>query len=288
MIGKDARRHVRCNACGGDDALPAARHRGYRIVRCRACGLVYVNPRPFPEQLPALYAAYHARGGEDEASWNRLMERVFRESAGLLAGSRKGGAPGRLLDVGCGFGGFVALMRARGWAAEGLDPSAAAVTVAANRGIPVRRGTIEEAHLPEGAFDAVTMFYVLEHLPDPMEALRKAFRLLAPGGTLLVRVPHTTPIAWLLAPIGLGSALYDPPFHLYDFPPDVLRRMLAAAGFGAIRTFPGQSTVPSRAGARAATALFGAAARGLYGLSRGRLLLPGVSKTTISEKPRQK
>ena len=258
---------------------------GYRIVRCRSCGLVYVDPRPHPHELPPLYAAYHARGGEDAASWGRLMERVFRESAERVAASRNGVGPGRLVDIGCGFGAFVALMRERGWDAEGLDPSEAAVAAAAARGIPVRRGTLEDADLPAEGYDAVTLFYVLEHLHDPAAALAKVFRILAPGGMLLVRVPHTTPVVRLLAPFGLGATLYDPPFHLYDFRPDVLARMLAGAGFSSIRTFPGATTVPSGAGARAATAFFGAAARVLHRASGGRLLLPGVSKSTVAFKP---
>jgi hypothetical protein len=129
------------------------------------------------------------------------------------------------------------------------------------------------------------MFYVLEHLFDPMSALRKVFKLLEPGGVLLLRVPDTTPIVRLLSPVGLGDGLYDPPFHLFDFPPRVLTRMLAEAGFGKIRTFPGRNTIPARIAPRLATMLFAALARGLFAGTGGRFLLPGVSKTTIARKP---
>jgi SAM-dependent methyltransferase len=189
------------------------------------------------------------------------------------------------LDVGCGFGVFVAAMRGRGWEAEGLDPSPAAVEAAARRGCPVRLGTLEGLQAEPGRYDAVTMFYVLEHLPDPVGALRKALDLLAPGGTILLRVPHTTPIVRLLTPFGWGGTLYDPPFHLYDFSPNVLGEMLRRTGFVDIRTFPGQPTVPARLGARIAARLFGALATGVHVLTRGAILLPGVSKTTIARKP---
>jgi SAM-dependent methyltransferase len=129
------------------------------------------------------------------------------------------------------------------------------------------------------------MFYVLEHLPDPMGALRKAYDLLDPGGILLVRVPHTTPIVRMLSPFGIGGSLYDAPFHLHDFSPAVLRNMLLKAGFAEIRTFPGRPTRPQRPGPRAASVLFGTLARGLYSASGGRFLLPGVSKTTVARKP---
>ncbi len=276
---------IPCNLCGTDDARGLATQRGFRIARCRRCGLVYVNPRPAAESLVSLYADYHARAGEDEASWDRLMNRIFREAARLLCSSGNGCRPGRLLDVGCGFGAFVATMRERGWDAEGVDPSPAVVNAAASKGRPVRLGTLEGLHGERGAYDALTMFYVLEHLPDPMGALRKAFDLLTPGGTLLVRVPHTTPIVRLLAPLGLGGALYDPPFHLYDFSPAVLRKILRRTGFVDVRTFPGKPTVPSRLGTRITSALFGSLAAGVHALSRGVILLPGVSKTTIARKP---
>ena len=173
---------VRCNLCDEDNAEHLATQAGFRIVRCRGCGLVYVNPRPAADALCSLYADYHFRGGENEASWDRLMSGVFREGADGLCSSRNGSGPGRLLDVGCGFGVFVARMRERGWDAEGLDPSPAVVSAATDKGRPVRLGTLEGMQGELGTYDAVTMFYVLEHLPDPMGALRKAWSLLAPGG----------------------------------------------------------------------------------------------------------
>ncbi len=153
------------------------------------------------------------------------------------------------------------------------------------RGRPVRLGTLEALHGPQGAYDAVTMFYVLEHLPDPMGALRTVLNLLAPGGAVLIRVPHTTPVVRLLAPFGLGRNLYDPPFHLYDFSPAVLKDMLHRTGFTEVRTFPGKPTRPPGVGARLASALFSALANGIHAATRGTVLLPGVSKTTIARKP---
>lgn len=274
-----------CILCGRDAPQPVTVRKGYPIVRCGGCGLVYVHPKPPEEDLPGLYGGYHARDGGNEADWNRLMGKIFREAADHLDASGNGSGPPRLLDVGCGYGGFVSLMRDRGWDAEGVDPSPMTVAAASAKGVPVRLGTLDEFSRSGAAYRAITMFYVLEHLFDPMSALRKVFGLLEPGGVLLVRVPDTTPIVRLLSPFGLGDGLYDPPFHLFDFPPRVLTRMLAEAGFVKIRTFPGRNTIPPRIGPRLATVLFGALARGLFAGSGGRFLLPGVSKTTIARKP---
>ena len=278
-------RFTPCIHCGRNAHRPVAVRKGYPIVRCGGCGLVYVHPKPPEEDLPGLYGEYHSRDGGNEAEWNRLMGGIFREAADRLDGAGRGTVSPRLLDVGCGYGGFVSLMRSRGWDAEGIDPSPATVAAASSKGIPVRTGTLERFSPPGEKYDAITMFYVLEHLFDPMSALRKVFALLEPGGVLLLRVPDTTPIVRLLSPFGLGGGLYDPPYHLFDFPPRVLAAMLAKAGFGQIRTFPGRNTVPPRIGRRLATTLFGALARGLYAGSGGRVLLPGASKTTIARKP---
>lgn len=274
-----------CILCGRDAPQPVAVQNGYPIVRCGGCGLVYVHPKPPEEGLPGLYAEYHARDGGNEAGWNRLMGKIVREAADLLDATRDGPGPPRLLDVGCGYGGFVSLMRDRGWDAEGVDPSPTTVVAASANGIPVHLGTLDEFSCSGAPYRAITMFYVLEHLFDPMSSLRKVFALLEPGGVLLVRVPDTTPIVRLLSPFGLGGKLFDPPFHLFDFSPRVLRKMLAETGFGEIRTFPGRNTIPPRIAPRLATILFGALARGLFAVSGGRFLLPGASKTTIARKP---
>ena len=274
-----------CILCGRDAPQPVTVQKGYPIVRCGGCGLVYVHPKPPEEDLPGLYGGYHARDGGNEAGWDRLMGKIFREAADRLDASRNGSGPPRLLDVGCGYGGFLSLMRDRGWDAEGVDPSPMTVAAASAKGVPVRLGTLDEFSRSGAAYRAITMFYVLEHLFDPMSALRKVFALLEPGGVLLVRVPDTTPIVRLLSPFGLGDGLYDPPYHLFDFPPRVLTMMLAEAGFGKIRTFPGRNTIPPRIGPRLATMLFGALARCLFAGSGGRILLPGASKTTIARKP---
>jgi len=276
---------VVCSLCGGDERDPVVADNGLQVVRCKSCKLVYVNPRPTEDALLDLYGEYHSRDGGDENSWAKLMRYVFKESASVLEAARNGKGPGRLLDVGCGFGDFVAEMRVRGWRAEGLDPSRRVIGVASGKGLPVRLGTLESLDPTNGQYDAITLFYVLEHLPDPMEALRKAYDLLAPAGTLLVRVPDTTPIVRMLSPFGFGASLYDIPYHLYDFSPSVLREMLLKAGFEKIRTFPGEPTRPSRTGPRVVALLFGTLARVFYATSGGRVLFPGVSKTTIARKP---
>ncbi|HHL40943.1 MAG TPA: class I SAM-dependent methyltransferase [Deltaproteobacteria bacterium] len=272
---------VSCNVCGADDTIPVTVQSGWPVVRCRRCGFVYVNPRPDPSRLPSLYDDYLPSRMADPGSWRRYMERVFRTTAAMIEEL----APGRggVLDVGCGYGYFVEEMARRGWRACGVDLSASAVEAARARGLRVERGSVER--LPpglRGPFDAVTMFYVLEHLHDPLSALEGVRRLLRPGGVLVLRLPHTTPIVRLLDLVGVKNNLYDPPFHLCDFSPSTVRIILEKAGFSVVKTCIGGWTEPLSPGPRLASALSGRLASLLSKATGGRLLLPGVSKTTLA------
>ncbi len=276
-------KHINCNICGTDNTAPVTTQNNYRFVKCLTCGLVYMNPRPELEVLKSIYDTYHQRNGKDEYSWEVLMGDNFKSISSLL--ENKFPSRGRILDIGCGYGHFLKIMEWRGWKTEGIDPSPNTVSYARKEGLNVVNTTIDEASLPESSFNAVTMFYVLEHLTDPLNALRKIHNLLAPGGALIIRVPHTTPVVRLLSALKISNNLYDAPFHLFDFSPSSITRLLEKSGFTAIKVMPGEPTAPPRQTERLVSLSFGYAAKLLYNFSGGKLLLPGVSKTTIAFKP---
>lgn len=275
--------NVSCPLCDEDSPHPVAVQNGYSMVQCNACRFIYLSPRPTPESLIALYDSYHERNGKSAESWDVLMERNYREASQQLAGLLP--AKGKLLDVGCGYGYFVRLMQAEGWEASGIEPSAGASAHAQAAGLDVQRTVLEDAEFPAGSFDAITAFYVLEHLYNPLSALRKIRSLLKPGGVLLLRVPHTTPVVRLLGLLGLRNNLYDAPFHLSDFSPKTIRRAFQKAGFTDIRVMPGEPTMPPRRAERTVSTAAGTLARLLYAAGGEALLLPGVSKTAIARKP---
>jgi len=272
--------HVSCALCTNDRARPLATQNGYRMVRCTGCGFVYLSPRPAPEALISLYHSYHERSGKSAETWDLLMERNFCETANLLAGCFPG--KGRLLDIGCGYGHFIGMMRRRGWDVSGIEPSDHASAYALSRGLPVVRSSFEAAEYPEASFDAITAFYVLEHVYNPLTVLEKIRSLLKPGGMLVLRIPHTTPVVRLLTLLGVRNNLYDLPFHLSDFSPRTIRCALEKTGFKGIRVVPGQPTVPPKLGERIVSVASGNAARLLFSASGGRLLVPGVSKTVTA------
>lgn len=275
--------HHTCNICGNDRTSLITIQNDYRFVQCVSCGLVYMNPRPDADALKRIYDTYHQRNGKGEGDWEVMMEYNFRQISAML--ERKFPSAGRLLDIGCGYGHFLRIMERLHWRAEGIDPSEHTVNQAGKAGRIVMHTTIDEAVVPECSYEAVTMFYVLEHVTDPLKTLKKVFSLLVPGGLLVIRIPHTTPLVRLLSVFNIRNNLYDAPFHLYDFSPSAVTALLSKSGFTNIKVMPGEPTRPHLLPERIVSVLSGYAAKLLYRISNNTLLLPGVSKTIIAEKP---
>jgi SAM-dependent methyltransferase len=126
---------------------------------------------------------------------------------------RSGG--NRLLDVGCSSGVFLTRMRDLGWKVQGVDPDPVAAARAEARGISVFVGELRAAGFSAGAFDAITLNHVIEHALDPVGLLRECWRILAPGGQLVVITPNTQSLASRI----WGRHWYhlDPPRHLFLF-----------------------------------------------------------------------
>ena len=274
---------ISCNLCGQSKERIIATQNSYKMVECINCGFIYLNPRPNEEVLNQLYQTYHSRNSDGASSWALLMNKIYKETAHCIR--KRFPDPGKLLDIGCGYGHFLNLMKNYGWDTFGLEPSTPATAYARTLKLKVSCETLENTSHNSNSFNVITMFYVLEHLSDPVTALLKVNNILKPGGLLVLRVPHTTPIVKLLSSVGIKNNLYDIPFHLSDFSPKTIQSVLEKTGFEAIHTFPGKSTNPKKYLERFASIFFGTSARVFYRLSFGKLLLSGVSKTTIAEKP---
>lgn len=226
----------------------------WSVVRCEDCGLRRTEPRPPPEELAAHYPAeYHPHTAADPPSSARgdalrrfvlasikgypgepggwrwlgaLLGRVFWRR---FLGYPEFRAGGHLLDIGCGGGYRLEVLRGLGWSVTGVDFSGAAVERVRQRGIEAIQGTAGCAALAGRLFDAVTFFSSLEHVPDPLADLRAVHKLLRPGGQLIVEVPRID--SWLARVAGPHWFALDLPRHLYHFTPDSLGRLLARAGF---------------------------------------------------------
>ncbi len=136
---------------------------------------------------------------------------------------------GRLLDVGCGAGGFLRFLVESGWQGTGVEPSADAAERARTHGLDVIASTLSESGLPIESFDVISYINVLEHLPDPARELRLALDFLRPGGELQLNVPNFA--CGLARHFRAHWFTLDCPRHLYHFTPDTLQVLLRAAGF---------------------------------------------------------
>jgi SAM-dependent methyltransferase len=273
-----------CIICHASDFTAILRTGPWQYLRCRSCGLVCLWPRPGDQELLQNYAGYLPAGDKEIRQWEQMMRPVIRTSADMI---EKKLAPhrGMLLDIGCGYGFFLHEMKSRGWDVAGIEISETGRRHAKNSfDISVYAEPIERLPFPESSFDVVTLFYVIEHIADPEALLFAVKRILKPGGLLLLRWPHSTPLVKILGPLSGGLDLYHTPYHLYDFSPQTIHKLLERAGFSDITTMIAGATLPPRPGPRMASWLFGSLGEILSSVSNGRLLLPGVSKTTLAVK----
>ena len=232
---------VPCNNCGVDDAdlLFEGRDRlhgqggTFSLVRCRRCSLIYLNPRPTREEMSRYYPHEYepfGRAIEDEPSalkrW--LLKYGIQRRCRAITAHKKGG---RLLDVGCATGIFLAEMRQHGeWELHGVETNQEAAAYARTRfGLDIFIGELEEASYPNCYFDVITLWDVLEHLPDPRSALLEMRRIIRPDGVLLLQTPDGKSLeSKLFGRLWIGL---DIPRHLYVFTKESLAALLERTGF---------------------------------------------------------
>lgn len=233
-------KHVVCNCCGADDTEYALTGRDllhsvpgeFKLVRCKHCGLLYMNPQLTPGELEAYYPddyEPHVGSQKQGLGWLRRLDYNYGIEKRHRA-IRRHVETGSMLDVGCGTGAFLDGMREHGWEVEGIEPGVRASSYASEEfGLKVQNTTLEVAKLKPASLDLVTMWNVLEHLSDPLQGLRRIREALRPGGLLVVAIPNLD--SYDQALFGKYWAGYDLPRHLFTFPVATMERMAQAAGF---------------------------------------------------------
>lgn len=274
-----------CILCNGSNFRIIHQKDQWQYLRCLNCDLVSLHPRPTPQILMKNYQDYLPVQGEEISKWEMMMKPVFDKSADLIESRTKSGRGG-LLDIGCGYGFFLQEMKCRGWKVEGIEVSEVGRQFVREKwDIHVYSQPLEDLALSENLFDVVTLFYVIEHVDDPLALLKEVNRILKPGGLVFLRWPHSTPIIRILGPLSRKLDLYHTPYHLYDFSPRTMEKMLSYCGFREIKTMIKGNTRPSKRFNRWASVIFGGVGESVYYLSRRHFLLPGISKTTLAIKP---
>ncbi len=232
----------RCQLCGSEDSELKFEEPPYRVLRCKACSLVWVTPRWGDEAIHQVYDADYWRsdspktkGYANYADEAELYLKTFRRRTRLVRRYVPKG--GRILDVGCAAGFFLRVMRDGGHDVRGveLSPAIAGEAIAHLGEDRVHVGTLDTVPgdpargFGKGSFDLVTMWDVVEHVPDPQDLLRQARAMLRDDGHLIVETQNVdSRFANLLGP---KWHHYKHEEHIYHFNPHTIRALLDQAGF---------------------------------------------------------
>ncbi len=256
MIQAHSTHPTACPICGDDGRyaftgtdLLLDRPGKYRYNQCVTCGSVYQDPAPTPEEIssfyPAEYEPYRPERGKkpgvlkkavlrDTFGYSHLHSRAPRwlgrlAGLSLYADSIPFRTDGNLLDVGCGGGKYIRSMQILGWEVEGVEFNPSAVQACRETGLKVFQGELSDAQLGDETFDVVTARHVIEHIPDPKPFVGEIFRILKPGGLMILKTPNNQALArrWF----GTNWYANDVPRHLVLFSPSSLKLLAQRYGF---------------------------------------------------------
>jgi SAM-dependent methyltransferase len=224
--------HVVCANCGQDKTTVVLTKWGYCIVRCDNCGLAYVNPRAFAVEPDTYFEGAYLSTIEQPDG--KLISGIKEIYAGILANLATHLRPGRLLDVGCAMGHFMVEACEAGWQVHGVECSQFAARYGRQRwGLAIQSVCdLQDARLPPSHFDACVLVEVIEHLPFPRATLAETFRLLKPGGVVLMTTPNFSSYDSLLLRENWVPII--PTGHLYYFDAASLTKLLEGIGYEAI------------------------------------------------------
>jgi len=219
-----------CAVCLGQDFQPVSDHdrhgKPLSTVLCRGCGLVFTHPRPTPDEIRNFYRdSYRVVYKQAHQPSARHTYRAGRVALERLAYLRPLLHPGcRVLDLGAGGGELLYMLKGLGQEVSGIEPNEGYGQFASEvLGLPVQVGEYQTAVVEPGSQDVVTAFHVVEHLEEPVEAMKILAGWLKPGGRLFIEVPNLmSTCQWPASRFHLA--------HLYHFSPATLAMAGRRAG----------------------------------------------------------
>lgn len=222
-----------CEVCGApSDGAPVVLWKyDTPVVRCANCGLLYANPRWKAEHLFGRYTTdYWETYEEKQAGRQNDAEANQERNAYYLWTLEPVFSNGRLLDVGCATGNFLVAAKEKGWQVHGVETSPLSARIAQEAtGGEIHVGVLDTAPWPDGYFDAITMFDVIEHLQSPRAYIERIARMLRPGGFLAINTPNIRSLSYRM--LGSRWSVVGPNDHIYYFEPRTAQRLLTGCGF---------------------------------------------------------
>ena len=231
-----------CCLCGDQNGTPVGVGEDFEYrtcdqtflaVRCPACDLVYLDPRPTLAELGRIYPdSYHAFAFDEDQFGLVHRVRSRLEARRLLRAGRGLAADARVLDVGCGDGFHLDLLRRygpSGWTLRGVDTDPRAVAAAVRRGLDVELSPIENASIEPGSIDLALCIQTVEHVSDPVVLLQSIGKVLRPGGRLYLITDSTDSPDFRIAQ-GRHWGGYHFPRHWNLFNKASMRRLAERSG----------------------------------------------------------
>ena len=230
-----------CNSTNFEQVLEAKDYlvsrETFKINECHNCTLRFTNPRPDDAVLGSYYNSveYISHTNEGNSLVNKLYKLArFFTLRGKEKRIRKNTAAKELLDIGCGTGHFLAHCKSKGWQVTGIEPDPTARSIAREE---LKLDVLEKLKEIYGkSYDRITLWHVLEHLPNLKEDLSTIFELLKDDGKLFIAVPNY--LAYEAKVFQEHWAAYDVPRHLYHFTPEAMNRLVTKYGLKIDQVYP--------------------------------------------------
>jgi len=212
-------------------------HETFEILLDEELQLLKTHPQPSPENLERYYESddyiSHTDGKRSlfEKLYHTVKQKALRDKIKLMQGFKT--SKGNLLDVGAGTGDFLVEAKNNGWAITGIEPSTKAKAIAIEKGINFAESlSAIESH----SQDVITMWHVLEHVPDVEKEIVELKRVLKHDGILIVAVPNYK--SYDAQHYGVFWAAYDVPRHLWHFSKTSIKKLFAAQQMDLIKIMP--------------------------------------------------
>lgn len=198
----------------------------FKIVKCRNCGLVFLNPRTTENEIGKFYSVNYYDNAVTKFE-NIFCDFLNRAKLNRIQKYKK---KGRILDIGCGNGDFLSIFSPDKWELYGIEPNPIGYALT-NRQFKVNKlnKTLRESKFPTNFFDVITLWHVLEHIYDPNEELREVSRILKEDGILAISVPNINSFGFKICKNRWFHL--DSPRHHYHYDPETIRKVLNKNGF---------------------------------------------------------
>lgn len=228
---------IPCPVCNNAEFQTLFSKADLDFVKCRGCGLVYINPQPSDDEINALYSKDYYNPWGLERSYSRVAEMKIATFRARLTAVEKFMAKGRVLDIGCATGFFLEAARERGWDVFGveLSPFSSAIAQARFGNDRVFRGELAEAVYSEGFFDVVFMSDLIEHVKDLNGFMEELRRITKDKGIAAIATPNTESLSYKVMKRHWPHLKLE---HLYYFSPATIKRLLEEHGFRLLYVTP--------------------------------------------------